>query len=162
MEPLLELLLLELLLLPLLDEPLEELPLEELPERDTPEDELPELPELEDRRGALVELPLDDLPEEEPESFEPERRETLSLSDFSRFEVRRSEVDAGAFASVGVSRVRAGRATEVLPVLGKLTVSSVRESDAPRRAERRPSLEEPLPSVRVSRMDSVSVRRVRR
>lgn len=153
-----ELLLLELLL-PLLEEPLEELPLEELPEPDTPEDELPE---LEDRRGALVELPLDDLPEEEPESFELERRETFSFSDFSRFEVRRSEVEAGAFASVGVSRVRAGRATEVLPVFGKLTVSSVSESEAPRRAVRRPSLEEPLPAVRVSRTDSVSVRRVRR
>ena len=146
------------LLLPLLDEPLEELPLDELPERETPEDELPEeLPEFDERRDELVELPL----EEEPESFELERRETFSLSELSRLEERRSE--DGLLASVGLSRERAGRATELPPVLGKLTGASERVSDDTlRRAERRPSLEEPLPSVRVSRIDSVSVRRVRR
>jgi hypothetical protein len=161
LEPLLELLLLELLL-PLLDEPFEELPLDEPPERDTPEDEPPEFPELEERRGALVELPLDPR-EEEPWSFELAPLETFSLSELLRFEERRSEEVAGGLASVGVSRVAAGRATELPPVFGKLTTPSERGSeDAPRLAERRPSLEEPVPSVRVSRIDSVSVRRVRR
>lgn len=157
-EPLLELLELELLLF---EDPFDELPLEEPPERDTPEEEEPE---FEERREVLVELLLE--PREELERLSScERRETLLLSELSRFEVRRSEVEAGCRVSVGVSREPAGRATEVLPEFGILTTSLERESVSvlvPRRAERRPSLVRLTASVRVSVGESATVRRVRR